>query len=70
MTSGLDLQTLLLVILGVLLLIVIVDLFLAGGAMSTGMMAGMAGMGTPWGHGLFLVLVVLVLVALFTSKPG
>ncbi|MBI4348379.1 MAG: hypothetical protein HY553_16170 [Elusimicrobia bacterium] len=52
----------------VLLVILVLDLVVAGGAMSMGMMGGVAGMiGTPWGW-LLLVLLVVALIAAFAGR--
>ncbi len=68
MMSGYDLTSFLLGAAVVLLVILAIDLVVAGGAMSMGMMSGVAGMiGTPWGW-LLLVLLVVTLVAAFAGR--
>ncbi len=61
---GIDLTTVLLILGALFLLFLIVDLLFAGGGMTGGMMGGMmqggaALMGTPYGLGLIVVLVIL-----------
>lgn len=49
----------------VLAALVVIDLLVAGGAMTGGMMGGVAGMmGTPWGWLALVVLAALLLAAL------
>lgn len=68
MMSGFDLNSFLMGAAVVVLVILAIDLIVAGGAMSMGMMGGVAGMmGTPWGW-LLLILLVVTLVATFAGR--
>ena len=66
MMPNFDVSSFLLGVLVVLLVFVVIDLLVAGGGMSMGLMGGIAGMMvTPWG---WLLLVLIVLVALFAAS--
>ena len=59
-----DIGSFLLGALVVVLVLVVLDLLIAGGGMSAGMMGGMAGaMGTPWGWGVLALLALVVFIA-------
>ncbi|HZP94909.1 MAG TPA: hypothetical protein VFC31_01040 [Candidatus Limnocylindria bacterium] len=65
--SGIDMNSFLLGAAVVLVVFLAIDLLVAGGGMTGGMMGGVAGMmGTPWG---WLVLVLLA-AALFVALAG
>ncbi len=65
---GFDLDNFLLGAAVVLLVVLAIDLMVAGGAMTMGMMGGVAGMmGTPIGWVLLLVLMVIV-IATFVGR--
>lgn len=66
MMPNFDVGSFLLGVAVVLLVFVAIDLLVAGGGMSMGMMGGIAGMMvTPWG---WLLLVLIVLIALFAAS--
>jgi len=70
MMSGFDVGSFLLGVLVVLLVFLAIDLLVAGGGISMGMIGGIAGMmATPWGW-LLLLLVVLVAFQLCTYASG
>ncbi len=69
--AGMDLGSLLLIVAVVVVVLLALDLFAAGGAMTGGMMGGIAGMmGTPWGLGGFLLVLVVVLLLLAGGWPS
>lgn len=66
--QGMELTTIVWIILGVIIAWVVLDLLVAGGGMSSGMMAGMAGMmGSPIGGSIVLLLVVIGLLLYWLS---
>ncbi len=68
MMSGFDVGSFLLGVAVVLLVFVAIDLLVAGGGMSMGMMGGIAGMmATPWG---WLLLLLVVLVAFLVASAA
>ena len=71
MMLGLDLNTLVLMIAGALVLFLLIDLFTTGGSTCAGMVGGMAGViGTPWGWGVLLLALAAAVVAWFLGSPG
>lgn len=68
MMSNLDVGSFLFGVAVVLLVFFAIDLLVAGGGMSMGMMGGIAGMmATPWG---WLLLLLIVLVAFFVATAA
>ncbi len=65
---GLDLGSQRLAMVVVAVVVLALDLFAAGGAMTGGVTAGM--MGTPWGWGGFLLVLVVVLLLLAGRAPS
>lgn len=61
-----DIRTLFLLVIGIIVVLAILDLILAGGAMTMGMMSGMVGMmSNPIGQGILLVLLAILGVLVY-----
>lgn len=64
--EAMDIRMLFLIVIGIIVVLVILDLILAGGAMTMGMMSGMVGMmSNPIGQGILLILLAILGVLVY-----